>query len=109
PHRPAGRNEPRGPEPAPAGTGRGVYLLTFAPNRRTRMNWLKRLFSMFESTDTSANRIEVALAGIASDLEEARGLLRRRLGLEGDGDDEAPTLEDTVIGNCNGGGMWREW
>lgn len=46
--------------------------------------WLKVLFGKDDDRPAKAQeRINLAMEGIASDLEEARGNLRVRLGLEG--------------------------
>jgi hypothetical protein len=45
------------------------------------MNWIKRLFGMCDRADAAAERIGVALEGLASDLEEVRERVRERFGL----------------------------
>jgi hypothetical protein len=57
--------------------------------------WIKSLFSADDRPALAQERINVALEGIASDLEQARANLRVRLGLEVE---ETPKLESKSNG-----------
>lgn len=47
------------------------------------MTWIKRLFGVLDRTDAASERIALAMEGMATDIEAARGMLRDRLGIDG--------------------------
>jgi hypothetical protein len=63
------------------------------------MGWLKRLFGILDRGDAAAERVAVALEGIAGDLEEVRARLRQRFGLE----DAAPAAVPALALEDHGG------
>lgn len=71
------------------------------------LNFLKSLFGMTSRANAAADRVALALEGLADDMEAVRARVRDHFGL-GEPDASPPALTEDTADHANGNGRGRK-